>query len=307
MNLDFRALPWRCLFAAVGAAAGAASADAAQSVSCATPDAWSGAPRVSQVALRTAAAPADVRVSARTWSPVYRGDGVGRLHGATKARVLRYGVLWTVDPSDLGVSSREAVSALIRAGAAIARADGEGKVYFRARRSDYERVAARAASMLGSTGTVVRTAAIHSGLGADVAMMRVEGRASADPVQFIDSLPGGMEILPFGTSFVVRVPASQVESMWNALDEEGRRILLVGASSGMVPGAQAAQAIGSCGGAALMGRFPTPSVVRVSDAAAVFEVESQRVEARRGDVLLVVQAPPYGRGIEVALIRVVAR
>ena len=335
MKSDACALPWQCLTAALFASLHLVSADAAsaapvaptsKAISCATPDMWTGEARTSMVVSDGRGddgsyAPPPVQISyagandAQGWSPVFKSDGASRLRGAARARVLSYGVLWLVEPAALGVTEAQAISALLRSGAVIARREGDGRVYFRAREADYQGIASRAATLLGvsgkgevrkarsSTAKSVPAAMSLNTLGVDVAMMRMEGRYSSNPIEFIESMPGGMSVMPFGTSYVVHVPSSLVNSMWDALDGEGRRVLLVGASSPLLQGMQAAQAIQYCGGSALMRRFPTPSVARQDGGHAVLEVESQRMSVTSGDIVLVVQAPPYGRGIEIALMR----
>src|SRR3546814_13574038 len=50
-------------------------------------------------------------------------------------------VLWSVAPSELGISAPQAVSELLQAGAVIARRDSDGSVYFRALGNDAQRIA----------------------------------------------------------------------------------------------------------------------------------------------------------------------
>ena len=335
MKSDVRALPWQRLtaalvvplyFASANAVSAAHVAPASKAISCATPDMWTGEARTSMVVSKGRGddgsyTPPPVQISyadaneAQIWSPVFKSDGASRLRGAARARVLSYGVLWLVDPAAIGATEAQAISALLRSGAVIARREGDGRVYFRAREADYQGIAARAATLLGVSGKseprkarssmarAVPVAMNMGALGVDVAMMRMEGRYSSNPIEFIENMPGGMSVMPFGTSYVVHVPSSLVNSMWDALDSEGRRVLLVGASSPLLQGSQASQAIQYCGGSALMRRFPTPSVVGQNGAQAVLEIESQRMSVTSGDIVLVVQAPPYGRGIEIALMR----
>src|SRR3546814_3319282 len=63
------------------------------------------------------------------------------MRGAARARVAALGVLWSVDPSELGISAPQAVSELLQAGAVIARRDSDGSVYFRALGNDAQRIA----------------------------------------------------------------------------------------------------------------------------------------------------------------------
>src|SRR3546814_3516143 len=132
------------------------------------------------------------------------------MRGAARARVAALGVLWSVDPSELGISAPQAVSELLQAGAVIARRDSDGSVYFRALGNDAQRIAdlvsskySRAATQEGSfasdrpsnsfsasAGPRPGTAklAFSSGMNTEVAMLRLEGRLSDSPAAFIDNL-----------------------------------------------------------------------------------------------------------------------
>ena len=330
MKTDLRSLPWQCLTVAavapfVAQAASAAPHQAAPaSVTCTVRDAWAGplgsvriakpaGPSVgSQVPTSAGAVveadPSDTAV----WNPTYAGQGLRRVRSWARSRVLRRGVLWRVDPTEVGATQRRAGTALLRAGAAAVFYKRDGSVLFRATEERSGAVARRAAASLGFRGTPEASgnAAVASAAGqasVDVAMMRVEGAYSNGPVAFIDALPSGMSVYPFGTSFAVYVPAERVEEMWSAIDGEGGRVLMVGASAPASTGSQAAEAVRHCGGSALLARFPTPRVVSADRRGVVMETEGQRLVARPGDVVLVVQAPPYGRGIEMALLRVTGR
>jgi len=350
MKFDARALSWQALSVALAAQMTLAStAEAAGPgyghqgmVTCATPDMWTGKEHISAVApllsqpSEMAAPPSTIEISSevgsgletgrerKTWAPEYKGTGADRLQGADRARVMSYGVLWLVDPRELGVSEAAAISALLRSGAKIARSEGDGRVYFRALEKNKDGVAQRAAKLLGGTlassprvsmavtkkpaGAFQNPTSLASfTLGVDVAMLRLEGRVSDDPISFIETLPGGMSVMPFGTSFVVHVPAVRARDLWDSLDSEGRRILLVGASSEVKEGSQVSQAIKYCGGSALMRRFPTPKVLRSTMDNALLEVEGQNLLANEGDLVMVLQAPAWGRGIEVAMMRFVGR
>lgn len=348
MKTDFRSLPWQCL-TAVGllplvAIPSQASAAAPSEVSCATPDMWTGAARITRVkpgvaqsvpspaiprinpdyaglmddavVVSSPRGPRPTQVSAEedsqstAWRTTFRGQGVGRSKGWARARILRRGGLWSVDPRDLGVTQRQAGTALLRAGASTVFYRKDGLVVFRATASAQDEIASRAAARLsGQSATAASASSVRqsSAVSIDVAMMRVEGSYSNGPVGFIDALPGGMFVYPFGTSFVVYVPRDRVEDMWSAIEGEGHRVLMVGASSSPVSGTQAASSVQFCGGTALMKRFPTPRIVRSDRTGVVMELESQALGAQVGDVVMVVQAPPYGRGMELALMRVVAR
>ena len=352
MKTDFRSLPWQCL-TAVGmlplvALPSKALAASPAEVSCATPDMWTGAARISKVAPRRQAeahrvstdysalmddatvvggsqASASGSPEAGTvaddiaWRSTYRGQGLGRTKGWARARILRRGVLWSVDPRDLGATQRQAGTALLREGASTIFYRRDGLVVFRAPAASRDAIAARAAARIGGSPSASSASSAKaapsremvaqraSSVSIDVAMMRVEGSYSNGPTGFIDALPGGMFVYPFGTSFVVYVPRERVDDMWNAIDGEGHRVLMVGASSSPTAGTQAASAVQFCGGTALMKRFPTPRVVRSDRTGVVMELESQALGAQVGDVVMVVQAPPYGRGMELALMRVVSR
>src|SRR3546814_9462570 len=56
----------------------------------------------------------------KVWAVAYKGTGYDRMRGAARARVAALGVLWSVDPSELGISAPQAVSELLQAGAVIA-------------------------------------------------------------------------------------------------------------------------------------------------------------------------------------------
>src|SRR3546814_6957469 len=77
----------------------------------------------------------------KVWAVAYKGTGYDRMRGAARARVAALGVLWSVDPSELGISAPQAVSELLQAGAVIARRDSDGSVYFRALGNDAQRIA----------------------------------------------------------------------------------------------------------------------------------------------------------------------
>src|SRR3546814_9546028 len=62
----------------------------------------------------------------KVWAVAYKGTGYDRMRGAARARVAALGVLWSVDPSELGISAPQAVSELLQAGAVIARRDSDG-------------------------------------------------------------------------------------------------------------------------------------------------------------------------------------
>lgn len=312
-----------CLGALSMVSMGATGAQVPQGVVvCATPDVWTGAARLSEVmpvdgsivsargggtTWRTGAevGMAGTEVSVRT---SYRNDGLYGLRGARRAAAARRGVLWDVDMATFPAGQREAVEILLKAGASGASRNAKG-VYFRARREDRDAVVAKAEAILGERGRGARASARAPATvpSFDVAMLRMQGRWSNDPVQFVEALPSGVSVYPFGTSFVAHVPARGVDGMWDQIDMEGERVLLVGASSRPVFGAQASQALRFCGGTGLMGRFPTPTVVGGDASSLVIEAESQRIRIPVGDVVMVVQAPPYGRGIEAALMRVVRR
>lgn len=304
-------------------------------VTCATPDVWTGSARLTDVM------PVDggsIRVARRTdtvWRtgasvgmddaqasdsvPVpsirtsFRSDGTWGLRGRARAWAQRRGQLWNVDAGTYPVGQREMVQILLKAGAAGANRDGR-TVYFRARAADRDAIVDRAERIIAErAGGVSRTSRYDANPSSvptpsfDVAMLRMQGRWSADPIQFVEALPAGVTIYTYGTSFVAHVPAQMVDGMWDQIDMEGERVLLVGASSRPVLNADAAQAVRFCGGSGLLGRFPTPTVVARDASALLLEAESQRIRVPVGDVIMVVQAPPFGRGIEVALMRVVRR
>lgn len=359
MKPQLRALPWQCMATAltIQLACVPAKAAPANVVSCATPDMWTGAPRLSTVAVPAATPPvyrsgvaaprmsvsasaltddsvyygglrehaprdavASAEESVHAWTAAYRGQGVGRLRGLARTRVLAKGVIWSVESSSTGRPAPQVVNALLKAGASYVWSQRGGRVRFRAREEDLESILSKAASIAGGSPVAASSSAASprgvdgaaSGvrsnvLGVDVAMLRIDSRLEDGAVRFIETLPNGMSVMPFGTAFAVHVPASLVPSMWNSLDEEGGRTLLVGASSDISPGGQVAQAIGQCGGSALLSRFPTPGVSRADMASALLEVEGQRLLASAGDIVLVVQNPPFGKGIEIALMRFVRR
>ncbi len=250
---------------------------------------------------------------------VYKSTGADRLRGAAKRRVLRYGVLWLVDPAALGVNEQQAISALLRAGAIISRPNGDGRVYFRARKRDAEKLAARAAALLGQRGMSTRLETTYSPraasapqplyrnarglINADVAMMRVEGRLSRSPLQFIEYIPAGMTVMPYGTSFLVHVRPNEYNSLRSYIEQEGNSVLLVGARSEVVTGDEATGSVRSCGGRAVARRFPTPVVSFASTDFAMIDVEGQRLRVSEGDTVLVVQQPRWGRGLEIAVMR----
>lgn len=266
-------------------------------------------------------------VSTEMWPVAYKSTGADRLKGAAKARILSFGVLWWVDPRSLGVTEKQAIGALLRSGAVIARPEGDGRVYFRARKEHALEVARKAAEILGHGGRSV--ALVEPGAGsasgqaadmaarlrqaparlmADVVMLRVEGRMSRSPIQFIDYVPfGSMTILPFGTSFVVHVPPMDLTAMRDYMDMEGNKVVLVGASAPVVAGREVGRGIRFCGGVALSQRFPTPVVSSATGHTATVEVEGQTMRVTEGDTLLIVQSPPYGRGLEVALMKFTTR
>ena len=232
------------------------------------------------------------------------------MSGAAKARVLRYGVLWWVNPSDLGVSPDKAISALLKAGAVISRPEGDGRVYFRARESEAESIAQAAAESLGGARMagagaprLLMSDQPDYSLDADIAMLRVEGRLSRSPLQFIEYIPAGMTVLPFGTSFVVHVDADGFGLLRDYMEDEGNSVLLVGANGPVRVGDEAGRAIRYCGGSALSNRFPTPVVTSNASGAVTIDVEGQKLRIVRGDSLLVVQRPLYGLGLEVAVLR----
>jgi hypothetical protein len=317
--------------AATGAPVETSTFYAPSTVSCATPDSWSGAARLSVVmplgsVLRASYEPPSIEVVQRTervvvrtvsLSSSYRGAGVDGLQGAAKSWATRRGGLWTVSGSPRGLSQRALMGVLTRAGASGVGRSGQS-VYFRAKPMERAVVLDRASAMLSKT-SVRRSSASRRTVARkvdsvpvtqasfDVAMLSMQGRMAGDPLQFVDSLPSGVEVYPFGTSYVVRVPSDLIDGMWSQIDEQGERVLMVGASSSPVIGADAAQAIRFCGGSALMSRFPTPTVVGAGTSSLVVQAEGQRMALGHGDVLLVVQSPPSGRGVELALMRVVRR
>jgi hypothetical protein len=350
MKPQLRALPWQCMATALTIQFACVPSEAAPAgvVSCATPDMWTGTPRLSTVSTipsapspyRSGATRPRIPVTASALSDdsvyygglrdrhahetragsamvaAYRGQGVGRLRGLARNRVLAKGVIWSIESSSTGMPAPQVVKALLKAGASYVWSQRGGRVRFRAREEELDGVLSRAASSVGGVSAPssatsvanVQSSVRQSGvLGVDVAMLRIDSRLEDGAVRFIETLPNGMSVMPFGTAFAVHVPASLVPSMWNSLDEEGGRTLLVGASSEVSQGGQVAQAIGQCGGTALMSRFPTPGVSRADMSSALLEVEGQRLLASVGDIVLVVQNPPFGKGVEIALMRFVRR
>lgn len=345
MKIEMRALPWRTLvigslplaIASMPSVAAEKKSDRtprAGEIVCATPDMWTGAARISRVqpmvspsktysgmdvgysALVQDSVPSggvsqdeSTQVSDRTaeWRSVYWGPGLGSSKGAARARIARKGVLWGVDPAEIGLDQKQAGAALLRAGASMVFYRKDGKVVYRAPATTRRAIADRAAAGSGRPHSRTGSSAGSSSVGLDVAMMRVEAGYSSDPLSFIDALPEGMFVYPYGTGFVVHVPRDRVEAMWNAVDGEGRRVLLVGASGAPSIGTPAASNVLACGGTALSRRFPTPKVLHAERAGVMLDLGSQRMSAGTGDVVMVVQSPPYGRGMEMALIRVVGR
>lgn len=313
---------------------GASTAAPEGVVTCATPDVWTGAARLSEVmpiegdAIRVVhrsdtvwrtggtvgvdeAGAAGGAAYSMTIRSSYRGEGLWGLRGRNRAAVQRRGPLWNVDASTYAVGQPEMVEILIRSGASGAKRDARG-VYFRARPENRERILERAREIIAErmSGRPSAGRPTPSGTASasfDVAMLRMQGRWSNDPIQFVEALPMGTSLYMFGTSFVVHVPAELVDGMWDQIDMEGERVLLVGASSRPVMNAQSAQAVRYCGGSALMSRFPTPTVVGRDAGGLAIDAEGQILRPRMGDVVMVVQAPPFGRGIEIALMRVVRR
>lgn len=317
-----------------------AVAAASPVISCASPEDWDDGARVVDVMSigrgddGSVIPPPVVEVSKRMetkeaagiWSPVYKSTGVEGLPESEQKSILKYGVLWLVDPADLGVSQKRAIDALNKSGAAAARADSNGRVYFRALEKDRDRVAEKAARMLvpdiqltdmkddpKSPGAAKNSRKASEDLNSfsdsalvnvDTAFMRLEGRYSHSAVQFIESLPAGLSVMPFGTAFAIYIPSSQASIMWDALDNEGKRVLLVGASTDAKSGESLAQAVQYCGGTALLRRFPTPKVVSAANKSVIVEIEGQSVLALDGDVVLIMQDPPFGQGIEVGLMRI---
>lgn len=343
MNSKNCSLLLRC--AAVVAGAGVISAPARSeaatrgTVSCVVPNMWKQDPQVDVPGLTPTSAlfePAQQEpasyyaqtpsITATPWTVEYRGTGYDRMRGAAKARVAALGVLWSVDPSELGMSAQQAVSALLQAGAVVARRGTDGTVFFRARGGEAQRIAdsvsskyrtgaarqpATAANMQANTfqasaGPRPGTAklAFSSGMNTEVAMLRLEGRMSGSPAAFIDHLPSGnITIMPFGTSFVVHVPPSDFELIKDFVADQGNNVLLVGATGEAQAGAEVGSGIRSCGGNVLADRFPTPTVSSKSAGSLVVNVEGQALRVNAGDTVLVVQTPAWGSGLEVALMR----
>src|SRR5262249_54943564 len=102
MGPFFRQNSAQCVLVAFAIAGAPTTANAAAigDTSCSIRDVWanekvrvqSGYPRAEIAEVSRSAS-----VPAGTWSVSYKGDGVGRLRGAVRARVLRLGVLWRVD------------------------------------------------------------------------------------------------------------------------------------------------------------------------------------------------------------------
>jgi hypothetical protein len=274
-------------------------------------------------ASRFASAPAS---NSNAWTVAYKGTGYDRMRGAARARVAALGVLWSVEPADLGISATQAVSELLQAGAVVARRAADGTVYFRARGNDAQRIAdivsskyasgasrSRVASferpsksILASAGPRPGTAKLSfaSGMNTEVAMLRLEGRLSDSPAAFIDHLPAGnITILPFGTSFVIHVPPSDFDLIRDFVADQGNNVLLVGATGETQAGTEVGSGIRACGGNVLADRFPTPKVAAKSAGSMVVDVEGQALRVNAGDTVLVVQTPAWGRGLEVALMR----
>lgn len=279
-------------------------------VSCATPDQWTGAARTSTVL--PLAGPDDgsfdqpsiaVVEGASVWEASYRGRGLGRSRGGYRARLARQGGIWVADVDHVGISETAALGAFRRLGV-WARRDGGGRIVFRAK--DGDTTATKALEIVrGSRAMPTRTASpqVLRTVGIDTAMMRLEGRYSDNAVQFVESLASGMDVYPFGTSFVVKVPARLVGSMWDSIDNEGGRVFLVGSSASAVQGRQVSDATQYCGATALLRRFPTPTVTAAMADGAILEVEAQRMAVTAGDVVLTVRTPVTGRGIEVGVSR----
>jgi hypothetical protein len=286
-----------------------AAAAAEPTVSCATPDQWTGAARLSTVPIvggdRYASYPrSDANTQATAWNAVSKGQWLGRARGSLRAYLIRTGGIWHADPATVGLSPAQGLAAFRNIGV---RARYErGVIVFRSRDGDATATRALSAYRGVRSGTVVRQE-VTGGVGIDVAVMRLEGRYSKDAPSFVDALAGGMEVYPFGTSYVVRVPSSLVPVMWDAIDTEGGRTFLVGASSPAREGDQIAGAIRFCGANALLSRFPTPTVRAALAGSAIVEIEAQRVAVSSGEVLMTVQSPVQGRGIEVAISRLKRR
>ena len=277
-------------------------------VSCATPDQWSGAARTSTVMPigrddGSFSQPSVTDASGSgVWNATYRGRALGRSRGAVRARIARQGGLWVADVDEVGISASTALSSFRRIGV-WARHEGGGRIIFRSK--DGSRTASHALDIARgrSTAALPSVTPRLATVAIDNAVMRLEGRYSRDAVQFVESLPAGMDVYPFGTSFVVRVPSRLVPAMWDSIDGEGGRVFLVGASAAASRGRQISDAVQFCGASALLRRFPTPSVSATMATGAIIEIESQRIAVSSGDILLTVQNPPYGRGIEVDVSR----
>ena len=341
MRFIYRSLHSQCIAAAALASQVVMTPPVAAStlnpleVSCTVRDIWANeapvvepgfAPRVpagleyDETALEAAFEPTSAAGS-REWTVTYKGTGVSRMSGSAKERVLRHGVLWWVEPADLQVTPNEAISALLQAGAVISRPEGDGRVYYRAREENARDIAQEAAELLGYGHYRVAIGNVNAGSGsrkaqpaaattsrmgalrANVAMLRVEGRLSRSPLQFIEYIPAGMTVLPFGTSFVVHVDPVGFAGLRDYIEMEGNSVLLVGAEAPVHAGQEAGRSIRHCGGNALANRFPTPVVTSNYRGTAMIEVEGQRLRVRGGDSVLVVQKPLYGLGLEIAVMR----
>lgn len=300
---SIRAVSARILTAAVALGAAGAAAAAEPTVSCATPDQWTGAARLSTVPIvggYAVQAREGVVTTSQSWDAVYKGQWLGRARGSLRAYLIRTGGIWHADPASVGLSANQGLAAF-RAIGVRARYE-RGVIVFRSR--DGDATATRALSAYrGVRSSAPARLVAPTGVGVDVAVMRLEGRYSKDAPSFVDALAGGMEVYPFGTSYVVRVPSSLVPVMWDAIDTEGGRTFLVGASSPAREGDQIAGAIRFCGATALLNRFPTPTVRATMSTGAIVEIEAQRVAVNAGEVLMTVQSPVQGRGIEVAISR----
>lgn len=335
----------RCAVGAFGAGAIATPVVSAPmratAVSCVVPNMWKQEPSVDIANLqgpRTMFDPAvrepssvygaAVPSASSEWAVKYKGTGYDRMRGAARDRVASFGVLWTVEPDELGISSQKAISELLSAGAVVARPDDDGTVYFRARKGEAQGIADRVASKFpkklgferplnqrsnagasvihASAGPQPGTAklAFSGGMTTEVAMLRMEGRLSSSPSAFIDHLPSAnVTIYPFGTSFVVHVPPRDFDVVRDFLADQGNSILLVGATGDVEPGLQVGSGIRACGGNVLADRFPTPKVIGKSPTTMDVDVEGQPMRVQAGDMVLVVQTPAWGRGLEVALMR----
>lgn len=305
------ALSLQCLAATLVTQATPVTAEmpltARTTVACATPDQWTGAARTSTVMPLTRddgsfTQPVVAEGSSEgVWNATFRGRALGRSRGAVRARIARQGGLWVADADDVGISPSTALASFRRLGV-WARHEGGGRIVFRSK--DGSRTAARALEIAqGRSSGSSSATSVARGVGIDNAVMRLEGRYSGNAVQFIESLSAGMDVYPFGTSFVVRVPAMLVQAMWDSIDGEGGRVFLVGSSAAAGQGRQISDAVQFCGASSLLRRFPTPTVAATTGNGAIVEIEAQRIAVSTGDVLLTVQNPPFGRGIEIDVSR----